>query len=105
VKTYGYNFWDKPKDKPDTVKILKKVQRRLAGGARVHILNAKKKHPLWIWDDVPNQRLMEVDPVAGNQFRVRVTGPTGQIEVFLPFKAFRALNHFGMPIAEKEKKK
>jgi hypothetical protein len=94
TKTYGKNAWDKPskEDEPSGVQIL----------------NARGTMPLWTFKKNIGKGVKEemtVSPTGGigGEFRITMKDADGDTAViWMSFKAFRALNHWGMPIAQKQ---
>jgi hypothetical protein len=80
--------------------------------SHVHIDGIKTRHPVWRFEPTDKRGvLMSVTPQehwrsdGRKQFRITVTDEDGDTAViWMPFKAFRALNHWGMAIAKKGKK-
>jgi hypothetical protein len=72
----------------------------------VHILNARSELP--IWQFTSGKLRIELWPNrATDTFTVAVTDIKADrgVLIEMPFKAFRSLNHWGMPIAKKGKAK
>jgi hypothetical protein len=80
--TYGYNKWDKPKKD-------------------VTIINPRGHTPVWSYAD--DGEAMSVSPTADRRYlRFSVSDADNDTSViWLPMKAFRALSHWGMPIARR----